>query len=202
LSEQEAREAVNWEVYITIAAAFGVGRALVNSGTADAMANFLVNVGTSIPLGDAGSLGSVYFATFLISSVVTNNAAAALLFPIAMNAAEQTGTDRLLMRISLMLGASASFMTLFGYTTNLLIYGPGGYKYNDFLKFGTPMQLLLLVLSTLFLVTANFWWVSWLATALALVIAGAFRLGFPATSGFNRYLRRRKETADLEAPSS
>ena len=77
---------------------------------------------------DAGLLGAVYFATFLISNVVTNNAAAALLFPIAMDAAEQTGVDRKIMSFCLMLGASASFMSPFGYTTNLLIYGPGGYK--------------------------------------------------------------------------
>lgn len=177
LSEQEARDAVNWEVYITIASAFGIGRALVNSGIADAMANFLVNIGTSIPLGDAGLLGAVYFATFLVSNVVTNNAAAALLFPIALNAAEQTGTDRILMSFSLMLGASASFMTPFGYTTNLLIYGPGGYKYNDFLKFGTPMQLVLLLLSTLFLVVANVWWISWIASALVLGVVVLLRLG-------------------------
>ena len=65
---------------------------------------------------DAGLLGAVYFATFLISNVVTNNAAAALLFPIAMDAAEQTEVDIRVMSYCLMLGASASFMTPFGYT--------------------------------------------------------------------------------------
>jgi di/tricarboxylate transporter len=64
----------------------------------------------------AGLLGAVYFATFLISNVVTNNAAAALLFPIAMDAAEQTGSDKVIMSYCLMLGASASFMSPFGYT--------------------------------------------------------------------------------------
>jgi di/tricarboxylate transporter len=110
LSEQEARDALNWEIYLTIAAAFGIGTALVNSGVAGAVADFLVSIGTAIGIGDAGLLGAVYFATFLISNVVTNNAAAALLFPIAMDAAEQTGTDRIIMSYALMLGASASFM--------------------------------------------------------------------------------------------
>lgn len=64
----------------------------------------------------------------VISNIVTNNAAAALVFPIAMTAAEETGADEILMSYTLMLGASASFMTPFGYTTNLMIYGPGGYK--------------------------------------------------------------------------
>jgi len=67
-------------------------------------------------LADAGLLGSVYLATFLISNIVTNNAAAALMFPIALEAAEKTGTNRLIMSYCLMLGASASFMTPFGYT--------------------------------------------------------------------------------------
>ena len=73
---------------------------------------------------DAGLYGAVYFATFLISNVVTNNAAAALLFPIAMDAAEQTGADRLLMSYTLMLGASASFMSPFGYTVSLVSHDP------------------------------------------------------------------------------
>jgi di/tricarboxylate transporter len=115
LSEQEARDAINWEVFVTIASAFGIGTALVNSGVAGGVATFMVSIGTAIGIGSAGLLGAVYFATFLISSVVTNNAAAALVFPIAMDAAERTGTNLLLMAYTLMLGASASFMTPFGY---------------------------------------------------------------------------------------
>jgi len=128
LSEQEARDAVNWEIYVTIACAFGIGTALTNSGVADTIANGLVTVGTSAGSGDAGLFAAVYLATFIISSVVTNNAAAALMFPVAMNAAEKTGTDVSLMSYNLMLAASASYMTPFGYQTNLMVYGPGKYK--------------------------------------------------------------------------
>merc|ERR1719215_2403535 len=106
LSQQEARNAINWEVYVTIASAFGIGTALENSGVAKAVADALVQIGTGINMGDAGLYGAVYFATFLISNVVTNNAAAALLFPIAMDAAEQTNADLTKMSFSLMLGAS------------------------------------------------------------------------------------------------
>jgi di/tricarboxylate transporter len=149
LSEQEARDAVNWEVFVTIAAAFGIGTALVNSGVAGGVADFLVTVGTSVGEGckfvyfvnrnlsfsrqlsalcisrmsnvasffsAAGLFAAVYLATFLISNIVTNNAAAALIFPIAMDAAEQTGIDVVLMSYCVMLGASASFMSPFGYT--------------------------------------------------------------------------------------
>lgn len=85
------------------------------------IANGLVSLGNALGIGDAGLYGAVYFATFLISNIVTNNAAAALMFPIAMNAANQTGANRLLMSYNLMLAASASFMSPFGYTTNLLV---------------------------------------------------------------------------------
>lgn len=164
LSEQEARDAVNWEVYITIASAFGIGTALVNSGVADAIATGLVAAGEALGMGDAGLYGAVYLATMVISNIVTNNAAAALVFPIAMTAAEETGADEVLMSYTLMLGASASFMTPFGYTTNLMIYGPGGYKSADFLRLGTPLQLILWILTTLMLGTPSTWWLSWVTT--------------------------------------
>jgi di/tricarboxylate transporter len=177
LSQQEARDAINWEVYLTVATAFGIGTALTNSGVAKVVADFLVRVGTGIGLGDAGLYGAVYLATFLISNIVTNNAAAALVFPIAMDAADQTSADRLLMAYTLMLGASASFMSPFGYTTNLLIYGPGGYKYMDFVYIGTPMQIVLWVLSVAVLAANSLpWYMSWLITLAFFVVVAAVRL--------------------------
>ncbi|KAG7341457.1 TrkA-C domain containing protein [Nitzschia inconspicua] len=178
LSEQEARDAVNWQVFVTIACAFGIGTALVNSGVAGAVAGFLVKIGTSVGSGYSGLYGAVYLATFLISNIVTNNAAAALLFPIAMNAAEQTGADLVLMAYSLMLGASASFMSPFGYQTNLMVYGPGGYRTTDFVWIGTPMQIILWIFSTILLGTttlSNFY-LSWLASLGALVVASVVML--------------------------
>jgi Na+/H+ antiporter NhaD/arsenite permease-like protein len=173
LSQQEARDAVNWEIYTTIACAFGIGTALTNSGVAGGVAIFLVRIGEAIGIGSAGLFGSVYFATFLISNVVTNNAAAALIFPIGMDAAEQTGTDITLMSYCIMLGASASFMSPFGYTTNIMVYGPGGYKYKDFLKIGTPMQLILWLLTVASLSQGGSnvpWYLSWIITTLVLVV--------------------------------
>lgn len=161
MTEQEARNAVKWDVYVTIACSFGIGTALVNSGVASGIATGLVFVGESLSIGDAGLYGAVYLATFLISSVVTNNAAAVLLFPIAMDAAEQTGADPLLMSYTLMLGASASFMSPFGYQTNLLIYGPGGYKFADFVMMGGPMQIVLWLFSVTIISIEHIWWPSW-----------------------------------------
>jgi di/tricarboxylate transporter/formyltetrahydrofolate hydrolase len=175
LSEQEMRESINWSLYVVIAAAFGIGTAMVNSGLATVFANQLVRIGTSLGIGDAGLLGAVYFATFLISNIVTNNAAAALVFPIAMNAADSTGTSRVLMSFTLMYGASASFMTPFGYQTNLLVFGPGKYKTKDFLWFGTPMQIVLWITSTA-VMTAMPWFVSWIGSAVILVAVIIIRI--------------------------
>lgn len=174
LSQQEVRDAINWEVYITIAAAFGIGTALTNSGVAGGIADGLVQLGEALGIGDAGLYATVYFATFLISNVVTNNAAAALLFPIAMDAAEATNADRKLMAYTLMLGASASFMSPFGYTTNLLIYGPGGYKYVDFLRVGTPMQIVLWIISIIFISNPEEWYIFWIATSVILLAVSLF----------------------------
>ena len=126
LSQQECRDAVNWEIYIIIASAYGIGSALTASGLANVLANFLVAIGTGIGIGAAGVYGAVYLATFLISQIVTNNAAAALMFPIAIETANQVeGVDNVIMAYCLMLSASASFMSPFGYQTNMLVYGPG-----------------------------------------------------------------------------
>jgi len=195
LSEQEARDAVNWEVFVTIAAAFGIGTALVNSGVAGGVASFLVTIGTSVGTGSSGLFAAVYLATFLISNIVTNNAAAALIFPIAMDAAEQTDTDVILMSYCVMLGASASFMSPFGYTTNLMIYGPGGYKYNDFLVIGTPMQVVLWFLSVGLLATtttSNFY-VSWLISFGVLLLVMAV-----TTCDVGSLLKKRKKEAPIQ----
>ncbi len=88
-----------------------------------------------IEIIDTGILGAVYFATALISTFVTNNAAAALMFPIAIGAADTAGIDLKVMSYALMLGAS-DFSTPFGYQTNLMVYGPGGYKVSH--RFASP----------------------------------------------------------------
>ncbi|EEH51451.1 divalent Anion:Na+ symporter family [Micromonas pusilla CCMP1545] len=163
LSEQEARDAIKWDVIVTIAAAFGISKALQNSGVASAVANKLVDAATASGTGYVGLLVAVYLATFLISNVVTNNAAAALMFPIAAEAAEMQGESLLKIAFCVMLAASASFMSPFGYQTNLMVYGPGGYVFADFLRFGSPMQVAQLIVSvTVLALGEEWWWTCWL----------------------------------------
>jgi hypothetical protein len=143
-------------------------KALQNSGVASAVATTLVSLAESSGTGTVGLLTAVYFATFLISNVVTNNAAAALMFPIAAEAADKAGFPLMAISFIVMLAASASFMSPFGYQTNLMVYGPGGYVFADFLRFGVPMQIVQLVVSVAVIALGSkLWWVSWGATAAA-----------------------------------
>jgi di/tricarboxylate transporter len=153
---------------VTIAAAFGMSKALQNSGVAGIIAQRLVRLAEVSGTGRVGLLTAVYFATFLISNVVTNNAAAALMFPIAAEAAEKAGETLMSVSFLVMLAASASFMSPFGYQTNLMVYGPGGYVFKDFLRFGVPMQVVQLVVSVAVIALgSSLWWVSWGASAVA-----------------------------------
>ena len=106
---------------------------------------------------------AVYIATFFLCNVVGNNAAAALMYPIAAGAAEQQVIDRDQMAYLLMLAASASFMSPFGYQTNLMVYGPGGYVFADFLRFGVPMQVVQMIVSVGVVLLGDLWWVGWVA---------------------------------------
>ena len=105
-----------------------------------AIADLLVAAGRALG-GGAATQVAVYLATVLLSNVVANNAAAALMFPIAIGVAESEGLRTDLMAYLLMLAASASFAVPFGYQTNLMVYGAGGYKFKDFTRFGGIMQV-------------------------------------------------------------
>lgn len=135
-----ARNAIRWDVLITIAAAFGVSKALTNSGLAQAAANGLV--GAMSPFGVVGALIAVYMATNIFTELITNNAAAALMFPIALATAERTGTDPMTFLIAVAVAASASFATPIGYQTNLIVQGAGGYRFRDFVRVGLPLNVL------------------------------------------------------------
>ena len=86
-------------------------------------------------------LAGIYFITSFYTEIITNNAAAALLVPIILSVANQTGTDPRPFLIAVAMAASASFATPIGYQTNLMVYGPGGYRFKDFLKIGIPMNI-------------------------------------------------------------
>jgi di/tricarboxylate transporter len=139
----EARRALRVDILITIAAAFGVSTAILNSGLADLVAGGIV--GAMLPFGAVGALAAVYAATSLFTELITNNAAAALMFPIALATADRVEVAPLPFLVAVAMAASASFATPIGYQTNLIVQGAGGYRFRDFLRVGLPLNALALV---------------------------------------------------------
>ena len=84
----------------------------------------------------------VYFLTAVFTELITNNAAAVLMFPIALAVSEQLGVNFLPFAVAVMFAASASFITPLGYQTNLMVYGPGRYRFSDYMRLGFPLSIL------------------------------------------------------------
>ena len=145
ISSGEARRSVEWQVLVTIAAAFGVGTALQNSGAATAVATTLVN--TTQAGGPIVALAVIYLLGSILTELITNNAAAVLLFPFCLETARLYNADPRPFLMALILSASASFMTPIGYQTNMMVYGPGGYRFTDFLRIGAPLNTCLWIVA-------------------------------------------------------
>ena len=145
----EARRSVDWSILIVIGAAIGIGSALDKSGAADAIAEGLMNFAGPNPYF---ALAAIFLATMICTELITNNAAAVLMFPIALKTAAAlpaapNACDSSPFVIAVMIAASASFLTPFGYQTNLMVYGIGGYRAIDYLKFGLPLSLIVFVVT-------------------------------------------------------
>lgn len=138
LSTTEAREAVDIGVIVMIAAAFGLGAAVESTGLAEQLADGVI--GAFGPLGDIGLVVGLVVATSLLTELVTNSAAIVLLFPIVQSVAMQEGLDGRTLAIAVGVAASSSFLTPIGYQTNTMVYGPGGYRFTDYLRLGLPVM--------------------------------------------------------------
>jgi di/tricarboxylate transporter len=138
----EARRSVDIEVIVVIASAFGVAAAMETSGLAALVADGLVGVFDA--LGPRGVLLGIVLATIVLTEMITNNAAALLMFPIAVATAAAGGLDPRGAAIAVAVSASASFLTPIGYQTNTMVYGPGGYRFGDYARLGLPLTLLVI----------------------------------------------------------
>jgi di/tricarboxylate transporter len=134
-----ARRSVDLPVLVVIAASFALGTAMTVTGAAEWVVGGLLGLGDFSPWG---ALALIYLLTVLFTEVITNNAAAVLMFPIALALSEQLGVSFLPFAIAVMFAASSSFMTPLGYQTNLMVYGPGRYKFTDYIRIGLPLSLL------------------------------------------------------------
>ena len=141
-----ARRAIDLQILLAIAAAIGIGRAMESSGAAQSIADAVTGLAGSRPLLN---LAAIYLITVFFTEVITHIGAAVLIFPIAVGTAQAIGVSPMPFIMTLMFAASASFMTPIGYQTNLMVYGPGGYRFSDFVRFGAPLSFLLGVLCML-----------------------------------------------------
>lgn len=149
LTYGDARDAIDLDVIVLIAAAFGLGAAIESSGLADEIATAFT--GAFSGWGSTGLVLGLVLATVVLTEVVTNNAAAAVVLPIALSIASEAGLDPRPVAIAVAIAASASFLTPIGYQTNTMVYGPGGYRFADYLR--TGWLLTVVVVATITAVT-------------------------------------------------
>ncbi|MBW3535688.1 MAG: SLC13 family permease [Gemmatimonadetes bacterium] len=142
LSPVEARRAVDLDVILLIAASFGLAGAMEASGLAASLAAGIV--GSFGDWGVVGALAGVTLATVLLTELITNNAAAVLVFPIALATASGFDADPRAFAFAVAVAASASFLTPIGYQTNTMVYGLGGYRFTDYFRVGLPLTLLVI----------------------------------------------------------
>lgn len=145
---EEARNSVDWQILIVIAASIALGVAMESTGAASRIAESFVGFVGSSPYAVVAAL---FILTAGFSAIISNVAAAVLIFPVAAATSIQLNIDLTPLAVTLMIAASASFSTPIGYQTNLMVYGPGKYRFVDFVKMGLPLTLLVGI-TTIFLV--------------------------------------------------
>ncbi len=141
---------ISWDVLITIACAFGISKGMINSGLADAIASRIIELAETARHSERGiyiMLAALYLITNIFTELITNNAAAALAFPLAISIANTLGMDPTPFFACICFSASASFATPIGYQTYLIIQSVGGYMFTDFVRVGLPLNLIVFLLS-------------------------------------------------------
>ena len=139
-----ARRTIDWETLLAIAASLALGKALEVSGAAAGIGSTVISLAAD---NAWAALGIVYIVTLVVTELITNNAAAALMFPLAISTAEKLGANYYPFIIVVMMAASAGFATPIGYQTNLMVYGPGGYRFSDYVRIGVPLDILIAIVS-------------------------------------------------------
>ncbi len=139
LTVENIQKNIDYQVLLVIACAFGLGAAVQKVG----LANLLAEQALVLAANDPWLLLIlVYLVTGFLTEVITNNAAAIIMFPIAISGANALAVNETPFAVAVMIAASASFITPIGYQTNLMVYGPGGYRFSDYVKLGVPLSIL------------------------------------------------------------
>lgn len=147
ISPEDAYKSIDWKVIFMLAGVLSMGAALEKTGGSQVIGNWVVDV-----FGEMGPrvvLSAIFALTFMLTNVMSNNAAAALLAPIAISIASGLEVDTRPFLMAVTFGASLSFMTPMGYQTNTMIYNPGNYRFSDYLKVGAPLNILFWIIASI-----------------------------------------------------
>jgi len=147
LRPTEVYDTVQWDVIFLLAGVIPLGLALELTGGATLIADGVVAAAAT--LSPVAVLGLLYVITAALTNVVSNNASVVLMIPVAFETATQLGANVLSFALAVTFAASTAFMTPVGYQTNLFVYGPGGYRFTDYLRVGGPLQLVFAAVTTL-----------------------------------------------------
>jgi len=147
LTLEEAYAAIDWKVIFLLAGVLPLGIAMERTGAAQQIADGAL--GWAADLGPLALVAVIYLLTAVLTELMSNNATAVLLAPIAISIAEQQGIDPKPLLMAVTFAASTSFSTPVGYQTNAMIYNPGGYRYADFLRAGVPLNVVFWILAVL-----------------------------------------------------
>jgi di/tricarboxylate transporter len=143
VSPKDIPKSIDYNLAIIIVLSLALGTAMIKTGMADMIADFIITVFK--PFGPIGLLMGIFFITNLLASYITNKAAAAIIFPISVSAAINMGLPTMPFVLIVATAAAANFITPIGYQTNLMVYGPGGYAFKDYMKIGLPLTLIYMV---------------------------------------------------------
>ena len=146
---QQAYRAINWTVIFLVAAILPLGKAMVNTGLAQSLGESVAELGASF--GPLAVITLLYFVTTFLTELMSNNSTAVLMVPIAITTAASMGHDPKAFIMTVTFAASASFLTPMGYKTNATVYGPGGYRFMDYIKVGLPLKFVFWILTVLLL---------------------------------------------------
>ena len=144
LRAADARASIDISILLVIGAGLGLSNAVEASGLGASLGQFILGLGAGSVLA---SLAAVYLVTVILTSLISNAAAAAIVFPLALATATQAHTDPMPFVLAVLFAASAAFATPIGYQTNLMIYGPGGYRFSDFVRFGFTLNIIAFIIT-------------------------------------------------------
>lgn len=145
VSPKDIARSIDYNLALIIVMSLALGTAMIKTGMAEYIARFII--GVFKPFGPAGLLAGIFIITNLLAAYITNKAAAAIIFPISVSAAIQLGLPTTPFILIVAFAAAANFITPVGYQTNLMVYGPGGYSFKDYMKIGAPLTVLYLVVA-------------------------------------------------------